>query len=171
MARHHDVEIHPERNPVLKLLQRVMPVTPRYAGDRLLVSDGGRRVGTPLLAALALVATFDVVFAVDSIPAIFAVTRETFIVFAANAFSLLGLGALYFVLAGMIGRFRFLNVGLAAVTLGRDAAAGAANPPAAPPERPARTSCDIVHARRAGRRRPRVAHAERRDTASPRWRG
>ena len=68
-----------------------------------------------MLAAFVLVATFDVVFAVDSIPAIFAVTRETFIVFAANAFSLLGLSSLYFVLAGMIGRFRYLNVGLAAV--------------------------------------------------------
>jgi tellurite resistance protein TerC len=72
-------------------------------------------VATPLLAALILVAAFDVVFAVDSIPAIFAVTRETFVVYAANAFSLLGLSALYFVLAGMIGRFRYLNVGLAAV--------------------------------------------------------
>ena len=68
-----------------------------------------------MLAALALVATFDVVFAVDSIPAIFAVTRETFLVYAANAFSLLGLASLYFVLAGMMTRFRYLNVGLAAV--------------------------------------------------------
>ena len=90
-------------------------MTAAYDGDRLLSREAGRRVATPLLAALVLVATFDVVFAVDSIPAIFAVTRETFIVFAANAFSLLGLGALYFVLAGMIDRFRYLNVGLAAV--------------------------------------------------------
>jgi tellurite resistance protein TerC len=67
------------------------------------------------MAAFILVATFDVVFAVDSIPAIFAITRETFIVYAANAFSLLGLGALYFVLAGMIDRFRYLNLGLASV--------------------------------------------------------
>jgi tellurite resistance protein TerC len=68
-----------------------------------------------MLAALASIATFDVVFAVDSIPAIFAITRETFLVYAANAFSLLGLSALYFLLAGMMGRFRYLNVGLAAV--------------------------------------------------------
>ncbi len=115
MARHRSVEIHPERNPVLRLLRRVVPMTAAYDGDRLLSREAGRRVATPLLAALVLVATFDVVFAVDSIPAIFAVTRETFIVFAANAFSLLGLGALYFVLAGMIDRFRYLNVGLAAV--------------------------------------------------------
>lgn len=115
MARHSDVEIHPERNPVLKLLGRILPMTTRYHGDRLTAHEGGRRVATPMLAALAMVATFDVVFAVDSIPAIFAVTREVFIVYAANAFSLLGLAALYFVLAGMIGRFRYLNLGLATV--------------------------------------------------------
>src|ERR1044071_9095210 len=96
------------------LLGRFLPMTVGYSGDRLIVREAGRRFATPMLAALVLVATFDVVFAVDSIPAIFAVTRETFIVYAANAFSLLGLAALYFVLAGMLGRFRFLNVGLAA---------------------------------------------------------
>jgi tellurite resistance protein TerC len=115
MARHQTAEIHPERNPVLKLLGRVIPLTTEYHGDRLTVRETGTRVGTPLLAALVLVATFDVVFAVDSIPAIFAVTREPFIVYAANAFSLLGLAALYFVLANMLGRFRYLNVGLAVV--------------------------------------------------------
>ncbi len=115
MARHRDVEIHPERNPVLRVLRRVLPISSEYHGDRLTVRHGGRWVATPMLAALALVATFDVVFAVDSIPAIFAVTRETFLVYAANAFSLLGLASLYFVLAGMMTRFRYLNVGLAAV--------------------------------------------------------
>jgi tellurite resistance protein TerC len=115
MARHQTAEIHPERNPVLKLLGRVIPLSKEYDGDRLVTSRAGKRLGTPLLAALVLVATFDVVFAVDSIPAIFAVTREPFIVYAANAFSLLGLAALYFVLANMLGRFRYLNVGLAVV--------------------------------------------------------
>jgi tellurite resistance protein TerC len=115
MARHSNVEIHPDRNPVLRLLGRVLPLTTTYHGDKLTVRDAGRRVATPMLAALVMIATFDVVFAVDSIPAIFAVTRETFVVYAANAFSLLGLSALYFVLAGMIDRFRYLNVGLAAV--------------------------------------------------------
>ncbi len=115
MARHSEVEIHPERNPVLRLLGRFLPLTTRFEGDRLTVREGTRRVGTPLLGALVLVATFDVVFAVDSIPAIFAVTREVFVVYAANAFSLLGLSALYFVLAGMMGRFRYLNLGLAVV--------------------------------------------------------
>jgi tellurite resistance protein TerC len=115
MARHQTAEIQPERNPVLRVLGRLIPMSQAYDGDRLVTRRDGKRLGTPLLAALALVATFDVVFAVDSIPAIFAVTREPFIVYAANAFSLLGLAALYFVLANMLGRFRYLNVGLAIV--------------------------------------------------------
>ncbi|MCS7007013.1 MAG: TerC family protein [Gaiellaceae bacterium] len=116
MARHKEVEIHPEQNPALRLLRRALPITPGYHGDRLLVRmPDGRRMATPLLASLVLVATFDVVFAVDSIPAIFAVTRDTFIVYAANAFSLLGLASLYFVLVGMMSRFRYLNVGLAVI--------------------------------------------------------
>ena len=115
LARHRNVEIHPERNPVLRLLGRVVPLSADYDGDRLLTRVDGRRVATPMVGALVLIATFDVVFAVDSIPAIFAVTRETFLVFAANAFSLLGLAALYFVLVDMLDRFRYLNVGLAAV--------------------------------------------------------
>src|ERR671924_563406 len=115
MARRPTVEVHPERNPVLRLLARVVPLTSVHHSDRFTVRERGRRKATPLLAALVLVATFDVVFAVDSIPAIFAVTRETFIVYAANAFSLLGLAALYFVLVGMLGRFRYLHIGLAFV--------------------------------------------------------
>jgi tellurite resistance protein TerC len=115
MARHSDVEIHPDRNPALKLLGRVLPIVKRYEGERFVVRERGRVFATPLLAALVLVATFDVVFAVDSIPAIFAVTRETFLVCAANAFSLLGLASLYFVLAELLGRFHYLNVGLGIV--------------------------------------------------------
>jgi tellurite resistance protein TerC len=115
MARHANVEIDPSRNPVLKLLGRLLPITSAYHEDRIVVRERGRWVATPMLAALVLVATFDVVFAVDSIPAIFAITRDVFIVYAANAFSLLGLAALYFVLAGAIDRFRYLNLGLAAV--------------------------------------------------------
>jgi tellurite resistance protein TerC len=115
MALHAGAEIHPERNPVLRLLARFLPMTTRYHGDRLSVRENGRRLVTPLAAAVVLVATFDLVFAVDSIPAILAVTRETFLVYAANAFSLLGLASLYFVLAGMLDRFRYLNVGLGVV--------------------------------------------------------
>jgi tellurite resistance protein TerC len=116
MARHSEVEIHPERNPALRLMRRVLPMTAEYHGDRLTVrTREGRRMATPLMASLVLVAAFDLVFAVDSIPAIFAVTRDTFIVYAANAFSLLGLASLYFVLVGMMERFRYLNVGLAVI--------------------------------------------------------
>jgi tellurite resistance protein TerC len=115
MARHSELEIHPERNPVLRLLGRVVPLVNRYEGDRFVVRERGRTFATPLFAALVLVATFDLVFAVDSIPAIFAVTRETFLVCAANAFSLLGLASLYFVLAELLGRFHYLNVGLGVV--------------------------------------------------------
>ena len=115
MARHSDVEIHPEKNPALRLLRKLMPLTNEYHGERFFVRDAGKRIATPLVAAFVLVATFDVVFAVDSIPAIFAVTEDTFVVYAANAMSLLGLTALYFLLAGMMARFQYLSLGLAVV--------------------------------------------------------
>jgi tellurite resistance protein TerC len=115
MATHDAGEVHPDSNPVLRLVRRVVPMTSDYDGERIFTRRGGRRVATPLFAAFVLVATFDVMFAVDSIPAIFAVTRDTFTVFAANAFSLLGLMSLYFLLAGMADRFRYLNVGLSFV--------------------------------------------------------
>jgi tellurite resistance protein TerC len=115
MARHAEVEIHPERNPVLRLLRRIVPMTDDHHGSRFLVRIDGRRLATPLVAAFVLVAAFDVVFAIDSIPAIFAVTDDTFVVYAANAMSLLGLTALYFLLAGMIQRFEYLHIGLAVI--------------------------------------------------------
>lgn len=115
MATHDGDEIHPERNPVLRAVRKVVPMGDDYDGERIFSRANGRRVATPLLAALLMVATFDVVFAIDSIPAIFAITRDTFIVFAANAFSLLGMMSLYFLLAGMAQRFRYLNIGLAAI--------------------------------------------------------
>jgi len=115
MVRQDEVAIDPERNPLLRLVRRVVPMTTRFHGERLLVREDGRRRGTPLLAALVLVAAFDVAFAIDSIPAIFSITRNTFVVFAANAMSLLGLGSLYFVLLGLIARFTYLGDGLAAV--------------------------------------------------------
>jgi tellurite resistance protein TerC len=115
MATHDNEEIHPERNPVLKMVRRVIPLSNDYDGDNIVTRIDGKRFATPLLAALVMVATFDVVFAIDSIPAIFAITTDTFIVFAANAFSLLGLMSLYFLLAGLIERFRYLHYGLAAI--------------------------------------------------------
>jgi tellurite resistance protein TerC len=117
MATHDSGEVHPDRNPVLKLVRRVVPMSPDYDGEKVFSRVDGKRVATPLFAALVLVATFDVIFAVDSIPAIFGVTRDTFTVFAANAFSLLGMMSLYFVLAGMADRFRYLNIGLALVLI------------------------------------------------------
>ena len=115
MATHDNEEIHPERNPVLRIVRRVIPLTNDYDGDKIVTRIDGRMLATPLFAALVMVATFDVVFAIDSIPAIFAITRDTFVVFAANAFSLLGLMSLYFLLAGLIQRFPYLNYGLAVI--------------------------------------------------------
>lgn len=115
MMRHREEAVHPERNPVLRLFRRVVPTTPDYAGQALVVRRGGRLLATPLLAVLVLIETTDIVFAFDSIPAILAVTREPFIVFSSNAFAILGLRALYFMLAGMMNRFTYLKAGLAVV--------------------------------------------------------
>ena len=115
IARHAEIHVDPERNPLLRGLRRLVPVSDEYVGSRFLVRREGRLVATPMLAVLLAVAGADVLFAVDSIPAIFAVTDDAFVVFAANAFAILGLRALYFLLAGMLGRFAYLNAGLAAV--------------------------------------------------------
>ena len=115
MAFHKDTEIHPEHNPILKLLRRAMPMTNDYHGQHFVVKQAAKWVATPLLAVLVVVETTDIIFAVDSIPAIFAVTDNAFLVFTSNAFAILGLRALYFLLAGMIGRFTYLKIGLSAV--------------------------------------------------------
>jgi len=115
MATHRHEEIHPERNPVLKLFRRIVRTTPDYRGQRFVLREAGVLVATPLLAVLLIVETTDILFAVDSIPAIFAVTREPFLVFTSNAFAILGLRALYFMLAGMIKRFVYLKFGLSVV--------------------------------------------------------
>jgi TerC family integral membrane protein len=115
VGRHEDAEVHPEKNPVLRAVRRIVPSTDEYDGQKLFTRRTGKLLATPLFAVLILVETTDVVFAVDSIPAILAVSREPFIVFASNAFAILGLRALYFLLAGMAGRFRYLNVGLAVI--------------------------------------------------------
>ena len=115
IARHQETEVHPERNPVLKLLQRVVPSTNEYDGQKMFTRRTGKRLATPLFIVLVLVETTDVVFAVDSVPAILAVSREPFIVFSSNAFAILGLRALYFLLSGMAGKFRYLNVGLGVI--------------------------------------------------------
>jgi tellurite resistance protein TerC len=115
IARHDEAEVHPEDNVVLKLVNRVIPSTHEYDGQKLFTKKNAKRLATPLFAVLIMVETTDVVFAVDSIPAILAVSREQFIVFSSNAFAILGLRSLYFLLAGMADRFRYLNVGLGVI--------------------------------------------------------
>ena len=115
IARHSGSEVHPEKNPVLRLVRKVVPTTNEYDGQKMFTRQNAKRVATPLFVVLVLVEATDVVFAVDSVPAILAISREPFIVFAANAFAILGLRSLYFLLAGMAGKFRYLNVGLGVI--------------------------------------------------------
>ena len=114
MARRVD-GYDPSTNPVLKLARRLIPLTDEYHGQRFWVREGGRWVATPLFLVLLLVEASDLLFAIDSIPAIFAVTREPFLVYTANVFAILGLRAMYFLLAGIVHRFVYLKYGLAAV--------------------------------------------------------
>ncbi len=113
LATHDETDIEPEHNPALKMLRKRVPMTKDYDGEKLFTKVDGKRIATPLLAVFVVVATTDIVFAVDSIPAIFAVTQEPFIVFAANAFALIGLRSLYFLLVGLMDRFVYLSEGLA----------------------------------------------------------
>lgn len=123
MAMHDEIEIHPEHNPVLRLVRRLLPVSDQYHGQKFFVREAHARTGTlrlvatPLLIVLVLVETTDVIFAVDSIPAIFGVTRETYIVYTSNVFAILGLRSLYFVLAGVIRKFHYLQIGLSIVLI------------------------------------------------------
>lgn len=106
---------HPERNPVVKLAGRVLPISPDYDGQHFFTRKWGRLMATPMLLVLLVVETSDLVFASDSLPAIFSLTQDATIIFTSNVFAILGLRSMYFVLAGMMGRFRFLNIGLAVV--------------------------------------------------------
>jgi tellurite resistance protein TerC len=115
MARPTEHAIHPERNPVVRLVRRLLPVTETFEGGHFLVRRNGRTYVTPLLIALVLVETTDLIFALDSIPAIFSITLDPFIVYTSNVFAILGLRSLYFLLAGAVQRFRYLKYGLAAV--------------------------------------------------------
>lgn len=121
MAFGAESEIEPEQNPVIRLVRRFVPLTTKFHGEKFFVREalepGGplRRVATPLLVVLVLVETTDVVFAVDSIPAIFGVTRNPFLVYTSNVFAILGLRSMYFVLANIIGTFHLLKYGLSVV--------------------------------------------------------
>jgi tellurite resistance protein TerC len=115
MARHRNEEMHPEKNPVIKLLRRIMPVTENYEEDKFFIRRAGKLIATPLFLVLLLVESTDLVFAVDSIPAIFAVTNDPFIVYTSNVFAILGLRSLYFLLAGVVDKFYYLKLGLSVV--------------------------------------------------------
>jgi tellurite resistance protein TerC len=115
MFRGEEPEVHPEKNPLVRLFQRFVPLTGAYRGRSFLVRDGGRLKATPLLLVLVVVEATDVVFAVDSIPAVMGVTRNAFIIFTSNIFAILGLRALYFLLAGLMVKFRFLGYGVGLV--------------------------------------------------------
>jgi len=115
MATQKDADIHPERNPVLKLVRRLMPVTENYEGARFFVRRSGQLFATPLFIVVLVVETTDVIFAVDSIPAILAITLDPFIVYTSNVFAILGLRALYFALAGIMRLFHYLPYGLSLI--------------------------------------------------------
>ncbi|HEY1379891.1 MAG TPA: TerC family protein [Gemmataceae bacterium] len=119
MATQDERAVEPESNPVLRLVRRFVPVTDADHGPKFFAveSDGprARRVATPLFVVLVMVEATDLVFAVDSIPAVFAITRDPFIVYTSNVFAILGLRSLYFLLAGVVHRFHYLKVGLAVV--------------------------------------------------------
>ncbi len=115
MALDKDKEIHPEKSLVLRLFHKIMPVTKNYEGGKFFVKKEGRTFATPLFVVLLIVETTDVIFAVDSIPAILAITHDPFIVYTSNVFAILGLRALYFALAGIIRLFHYLHYGLSAI--------------------------------------------------------
>jgi tellurite resistance protein TerC len=115
MARHQDEELQPERNPVVRFFRRLMPVTEGFVGDKFFVRRAGKLLATPLFLILLIVESTDLVFAVDSIPAIFAVTQDPFIVYTSNVFAILGLRALYFLLANVMRQFQYLKLGLSVI--------------------------------------------------------
>lgn len=115
MAVHKDEEVHPEHNPVLRLFRRAFPITPQFEGNRFWVRRETGLLATPLMVVLIVVETTDVVFAVDSIPAVLAITHDPFIVYTSNVFAILGLRALYFALAGIMNIFHLLHYGLSVI--------------------------------------------------------
>ncbi|MEW6085086.1 MAG: TerC family protein [Chloroflexota bacterium] len=115
MAAHKDTELNPDQNLLLRIFRRIFPVTETYEGDKFFVRRAGKLFATPLFIVLLVVESTDLVFAVDSIPAIFAVTDNAFIVYTSNVFAILGLRSLYFLLAGVVDKFHYLKLGLSVV--------------------------------------------------------
>ena len=109
--------LDPEKNPLIRLLRRMIPVTPQLEGEKFFLRRNGVLHATPLFVALVMIELSDIVFAVDSVPAIFAITREPLIVFTSNVFAILGLRALFFLLAGVMHKFRFLKYGLGVILI------------------------------------------------------
>ncbi|MBX7131045.1 MAG: TerC family protein [Fimbriimonadaceae bacterium] len=110
-----DKEIDPEKNPIIRLCRRIFPLTSEFDGQKFWTRINGKKLATPLFLALIFVEITDIIFAVDSIPAIFAITKEPFIVFTSNVFAILGLRSLYFAISGLVGFFRYLSYGLASI--------------------------------------------------------
>ncbi len=115
MALEKDKEVHPDHNPILRLFRKAFPVTPQFEGSRFWVRRETGLLATPLMVVLIVVETTDVIFAVDSIPAVLAITQDPFIVYTSNVFAILGLRALYFALAGVMNVFHFLHYGLSVI--------------------------------------------------------
>src|SRR4051812_3254952 len=117
LAFNEEEDVHPEKNPVLKFVRRFIPITEDYEGNRFFVMRGAKRFATPLFAVLIVVETTDLLFAVDSIPAVLAITRDAFIVYTSNVFAILGLRSMFFALAGVLDLFEYLHYGLAAILM------------------------------------------------------
>ena len=115
MFRQDEIDVQPEQNPLIRLVTRFLPITRHYDEEKFFTRQNGKLTGTLLLLVLMVVEVTDLVFAVDSIPAIFAVTTNTFIVYTSNVFAILGLRSMYFLLAGVVEKFRYLRFGLAIV--------------------------------------------------------
>jgi tellurite resistance protein TerC len=110
-----EMMVRPEKNPVLRLVRKFFPVTQNFDGQKFFTKIGGRFALTPLALVLVLVETTDLIFAVDSVPAVFSITQKAFIIFTSNVFAILGLRSMYFLLAGALGYFRYLKIGLSVV--------------------------------------------------------
>jgi tellurite resistance protein TerC len=117
MFYHTNATIEPDKNPLIRVFKKIMPVTPHLQEDNFFVKLDGKRFATPLFLVLILIETTDLIFAVDSIPAILAITQDQFIVYTSNVFAILGLRSLYFALAGVVHRFWLLSYGLAVVLI------------------------------------------------------
>ncbi|HEV3470817.1 MAG TPA: TerC family protein [Pyrinomonadaceae bacterium] len=115
MMRQGETEVHPEENPIVRFVSRLIPMTRHYDGEKFFTEVNGKRMGTLMLLVLITVEVTDLVFAVDSIPAIFGITTNTFIVYTSNVFAILGLRSLYFLLAGVVEKFHYLKIGLSIV--------------------------------------------------------